>query len=163
MNSAPTIAPIDLGNSAHAAALLALLDHYAADPLGGGEGLSSDTLANLIPALRGVPNYHGALAMFGDEAVGLINCFTAFSTFAARPLLNIHDLVVHADWRRRGIGQSLLAFAETRARELDCCKVTLEVLTGNRTALASYAMAGFAPYVLDPAAGEAVLMQKYLD
>lgn len=162
MNRNLVVTPVDLGNAAHAGAVLELLDHYAADPMGGGQGLDAATRVNLIPALKTVPHYHGALAMLDGSAVGLINCFTAFSTFAARPLLNIHDVVVHADWRRRGIGQALLAFAESRARELDCCKVTLEVLTGNRSALASYAQAGFAPYMLDPAAGQAVLMQKYL-
>ncbi len=162
MNSELAIAPIDLTDAMHTGALLTLLDHYATDPMGGGEGLCAETRANLISALQKLPNYHGGLAVSGGQAVGLINCFTAFSTFAAKPLLNVHDLVVHAGWRRRGIGQALLAFAETQARRLGCCKVTLEVLTGNRTALATYLRAGFAPYVLDPAAGQAVLMQKYL-
>lgn len=157
-----TVTPVNLDDAAHAAALVELLDHYAADPMGGGSGLAAEVRARLVPALKTLPHYHGALAMLAGNAVGLINCFTAFSTFAARPLLNIHDIVVHADWRRQGIGQALLAHAETRARELGCCKVTLEVLTGNQSALASYLQAGFQPYVLDPEAGQAVLMQKYL-
>ncbi|MBI3759083.1 MAG: GNAT family N-acetyltransferase, partial [Deltaproteobacteria bacterium] len=41
-------------------------------------------------------------------------------------------------------------------------KLTLEVLSNNTRAMASYQQAGFAPYVLDPAAGHALLMQKYL-
>jgi GNAT superfamily N-acetyltransferase len=109
-----------------------------------------------------VPGFHGALAWLDGRAVGLIDCFAGFSTFAARPLLNIHDIVVHADVRGRGIGQALLSWAEERARQLGCCKLTLEVLSNNMRAMASYEQAGFAPYVLDPAAGHALLMQKYL-
>jgi GNAT superfamily N-acetyltransferase len=77
-------------------------------------------------------------------------------------LLNVHDIVVLKDLRGQGIGQALLAWAEQRARELGCCKLTLEVLSNNTQAMASYQQAGFVPYVLDPAAGNALLMQKYL-
>ena len=65
--------------------------------------------------------------------------------------------------RGQGIGQALLSAAETHARERGCCKLTLEVLTGNRPALRSYERFGFAPYALDPAAGQASFMQKWLD
>ena len=156
------IAPLNLAEPAQAEAWLALLDHYAHDRMGGGAGLSDYAKANLVDALNAQPTFHGALAFAGQKAVGLINCFTGFSTFAAQPLLNIHDIVVHADLRGRGIGQALLLWAEQRARQLGCCKLTLEVLANNTRAMASYAQAGFAPYELDPAAGQALLMQKYL-
>jgi GNAT superfamily N-acetyltransferase len=94
--------------------------------------------------------------------VGLIDCFAGFSTFAAKPLLNVHDIVVRQGLRGKGIGQALLAWAEERAKQLGCCKLTLEVLSNNTRAMSSYTQAGFAPYVLDPAAGHALLMQKFL-
>ena len=47
---------------------LDLLDHYARDPMGGGEGLSD--YAKLIwCAIRQVPGFHGALAWLDGEAV----------------------------------------------------------------------------------------------
>ena len=161
------LAAVDLKNGPISRAWLDLLDHYAQDPMGGGEGLSEHARGHLVRELRVFPGFHGALAWLaaddGSETpVGLINCFTGFSTFAARPLLNIHDVVVHADYRGRGIGRALLVWAEQRARDLGCCKLTLEVLTGNTTALAAYDRAGFAPYVLDPAAGQALFLQKLL-
>ena len=64
--------------------------------------------------------------------------------------------------RGQGVGQALLAAAEAHARERGCCKLTLEVLTGNAVALRSYERFGFAPYALDPAAGQASFMQKWL-
>lgn len=161
------LAAVDLKNGPISRAWLDLLDHYAQDPMGGGEGLSEHARGHLVRELRVFPGFHGALAWLaaddGSETpVGLINCFTGFSTFAARPLLNIHDVVVHADYRGRGIGRALLAWAEQRARDLGCCKLTLEVLSNNTAALAAYERAGFAPYVLDPAAGQALFLQKLL-
>ncbi|MDD2885852.1 MAG: GNAT family N-acetyltransferase [Dechloromonas sp.] len=156
------IVAVDLKNERISSAWLALLDHYAQDPMGGGKALSAAARDSLIPALVDLPAFHGALAMAGTEAVGLINCFTGFSTFAARPLLNVHDLVCRAGWRGQGVAQALLAWAEARARALGCCKLTLEVLANNHPALAAYARAGFAPYELDPAAGQAVFLQKVL-
>lgn len=159
----PSVLPLDLADPAQAASWLDLLDHYASDPMGGGDGLSDYAKLHLVATMREVPGFHGALAWVDGEAVGLIDCFAGFSTFAARPLLNVHDIVVRRELRRRGIGQALLGWAEQRARQLGCCKLTLEVLSANTRAMASYRQAGFAPYVLDPAAGHALLMQKILE
>ena len=156
------VVAVDLENKAISTAWLDLLDHYAHDPMGGGTGLSDYAKAHLVSQLKDLPNFHGALAFAGDEAVGLINCFAGFSTFAAKPLLNIHDVVTRANQRGQGVGQALLQWAEQRARELGCCKLTLEVLSNNTRAMAAYERAGFAPYVLDPEAGHALFLQKYL-
>lgn len=153
---------VDLYDPTQARIWLSLLDHYAQDPMGGGDGLSDYAKLNLVHAIREVPGFHGALAWLDGQAVGLIDCFAGFSTFAARPLLNVHDIVVHESLRGQGIGQALLGWAEQRARQLGCCKLTLEVLSNNKRAMASYQQAGFVPYALDPAAGHALLMQKYL-
>ena len=156
------IVAVDVENKAISTAWLELLDHYARDPMGGGTGLSEYAKANLVSVLQALPTFHGALAWRGDEAVGLINCFAGFSTFAARPLLNIHDVVTRADRRGQGVGRALLDWVAERARTLGCCKLTLEVLSNNHAALAAYRRAGFAPYELDPAAGPALMMQKLL-
>ena len=156
------VVAVDLKNEANSKAWLELLDHYARDPMGGGTGLSEYAKANLVSVLQALPTFHGALAWSGDEAVGLINCFAGFSTFAARPLLNIHDVVTRADRRGQGVGRALLDWVAERARTLGCCKLTLEVLSNNHAALAAYRRAGFAPYELDPAAGPALMMQKLL-
>lgn len=160
--SALRVAAVDLKNAANSQVWLDLLDHYAHDPMGGGEGLSDYAKGNLVRELADLPTFHGALAWDGDMAVGLINCFAGFSTFAAKPLLNIHDIVVHRERRGQGIAQALLGWAERRAGELGCCKLTLEVLSNNTRAMAAYERAGFAPYVLDPQAGHALFLQKYL-
>ncbi len=153
---------VDFESPAISAAWLDLLEHYARDPMGGGTGLSDFARQHLVDRLRPLPSFHGALAFDGENAVGLINCFAGFSTFAAMPLLNIHDIVVRDGRRGEGIAQRLLDWAAQRARALGCCKLTLEVLSNNRPALSAYARAGFAPYQLDPAAGSALFLQKVL-
>ena len=157
-----SVIPADLDNPGHAASLLALLDHYARDPMGGGAGLSDHAKSTLIERLREIPHFYGALAFVDGHAVGLIHCFFAFSTFAAEPLLNIHDIVVLDEQRGKGVGKALLAHAEAVAQETGCCKLTLEVLSNNLAALKVYQRAGFAPYVLDPKAGSALFLQKKL-
>jgi ribosomal protein S18 acetylase RimI-like enzyme len=152
----------ELAEPAHAQAFLELLEHYARDPMGGGSGLAESVRAELIPRLRARLDFAAFLAFDADRAIGLINCFEGFSTFAARALLNVHDIVVLGGYRGRGVGQALLAAAEEEARARGCCKLTLEVLSNNGAALAAYERAGFRPYVLDPAAGQALFLQKWL-
>ena len=118
---------------------------------------------HLVDRLRQRPDFVGVMAWTGAEAVGLANAFEGFSTFAAKPLLNVHDIVVRWDRRGRGIGQRLLHAMEALARQRGCCKLTLEVLSNNHRALASYRRFGFGDYQLDPDAGTARFMEKRLD
>lgn len=156
------IVAADLADPLHAAAIVALLDEYAAGPTGGGRPLSSFTKANLAEQLRLRPSCRVLLAFLGEQAVGMAICFEGFSTFACKPLLNIHDLVVSRAHRGQGIGRLLLRAAEQLARMLGCCKLTLEVLGGNTHAQSLYRSCGYAPYELDPRIGQAMLWQRLL-
>ena len=84
----------DLSRPEHQKAIVALLDAYAADPMGNGAPLSGEVRRTIIPGLREHPTTIIFLAYQRDEAVGLAVCFRGFSTFNARPLINIHDLAV---------------------------------------------------------------------
>ncbi len=153
---------VDYQDQAQAQALVMLLDAYARDPMGGGEGLSPEVKSRLCRDLAQRSDAVSFIAWEDAQPLGLINCIEGYSTFKAQPLMNIHDIAVLPAHRGRGVGQALLAAAEAHARERGCCKLTLEVLTGNRVALRSYQRFGFAPYVLDPSAGQASFMQKWL-
>jgi ribosomal protein S18 acetylase RimI-like enzyme len=146
----------------HAAALVELLDTYARDPAGGGEALSEFARSNLIAELATRPFIFSVLAFEGSAAVGLINAIEGFSTFACRPLVNIHDVVVLPAHRRRGIAAQMFAEVEAIARERGACKLTLEVLSGNLSARTLYEKLGFDDYRLDPGMGHAQFMQKWL-
>jgi ribosomal protein S18 acetylase RimI-like enzyme len=146
-----------------AAAVVALLDSYAHDPMGGSEGLSAYAKANVVAGLASRPQAFSILAWDGDTAVGLVNCIEGYSTFAAKPLVNVHDVAVLASHRGRGVGAAMLNLAEQMARERGACKMTLEVLSGNVGAARLYKNLGFAVYQLDPAMGQAEFYQKWLD
>ena len=152
----------DYAKPEHAEALLGLLDAYARDSAGGGVPLSEFARTHLVAALAARAQAFSVLAFDGEEAVGLVNCIEGFSTFACRPLVNVHDVVVRASHRGRRIGEQMLALVEVVARERGACKLTLEVLSGNRGAARLYERVGFAAYQLDPAMGQAQFLQKWL-
>lgn len=49
---------------------------------------------------------------------------------------------------------------EEYAREIGCCKLTLEVQDKNEVAMNAYKKFGFEGYVLDPVDGKAMFWQK---
>jgi GNAT superfamily N-acetyltransferase len=152
----------NLASPEHAQALVQLMSEYALDPMGGGEPLPDHVQRNLADELRKRPTVHVILAFVERQPAGLAVCMEGFSTFACKPLLNIHDMVVAEPYRGRGLSKALLAKAEEIALELGCCKLTLEVLEGNHVAQAAYRSVGFAGYELDPAMGKAMFWQKKL-
>ena len=160
------ICRVDYADPVHASALVSLLDAYAHDPMGGGAGLSDYAKTHVVAGLASRPQAFSVLAFAQNEdhtPVGLVNCIEGFSTFAAKPLVNIHDVVVLPDWRGQGVAGAMLEVVMQIARERGACKLTLEVLSGNQKALRAYAKLGFDAYQLDPEAGTAQFLQKWLD
>lgn len=127
-----TICPIDLHDSAHAGALLSLLNEYSCHPMGNGEPLPDEVMENLVPRLKEVDAFRGFLAQIDGQFVGLAVCFLGFSSFKARPLINIHDLAVSAQARGQGVGSALLQAVDQLAQQEGCACVTLEVRADNR-------------------------------
>ena len=156
------IVDADFGNPAHCAGIVAVLDSYAADPVGGGEPLTADVRDRLVAALRDHPTGSVLLAIEQERPVGIAVCFQGFSTFRARPLLNIHDLAVLPEWRGKGIGRRLLSSAEDRARRSGCCRLTLEVQEDNGRAVALYGSFGFSDLVMGDS-GPTRFLTKPLD
>jgi GNAT superfamily N-acetyltransferase len=152
----------DLDRPEHQVAVLAMVEAYSRDPMGDGAPLSPEALARLIPGLSRHPTTLVFLAYDAGTPVGIAVCFLGFSTFAAKPLVNLHDVCVVPSHRGRGVGRRLLAAVESRARDLGCCKLTLEVMDQNHRALETYASAGFKRYSLQPGAGEAIFLTKPL-
>jgi GNAT superfamily N-acetyltransferase len=156
------VIPADYSNPQHQDLIPSLLDAYARDPLGGGEPLRDEVKANLVGELRKLPNALSLLAFCDGRPAGLMNAFFAFSTFQCKSVLNIHDMVVLPEYRGLGLSQRLLAAAEAIARAKGCCKLTLEVQSGNDVAKGAYRKFGFSGYELDPQHGQAMFWQKWL-
>jgi len=152
-----SVRTVDYTNPREAAALVDLMDGYARDVAGGGKPLEAEVKQGLVQALRQrQPQAFSVMAWMEEEgqpsslnagvAVGLVNCFEGFSTFACKPLVNVHDVVVAPVWRGHRIAQRMLQKVETLARERCACKLTLEVLSGNRAAIQAYEREGVSSF-----------------
>ncbi len=135
----------DLANSSHQRAIVDLLDMYCRDEFGDCKPLSEHARANLIPGLVKHGGARVFLAYDGDQPLGVAICMLGFSSFRGKPLINIHDVAVSPAARGQGIGRKLLAAVEAEARQLGCCKVTLEVRSDNGRAMGLYRSVGFRP------------------
>jgi ribosomal protein S18 acetylase RimI-like enzyme len=153
----------DYSNEQHSSDIIALLNEYALDPMGGGKALSSFVKTNLIAELSKLSTAISILCYVDDKPAGLINSFIGFSTFKCQPLLNIHDVVVLNKYRGQGLCQQMLYKIEDIAKQRGCCKLTLEVLEGNNAAKSSYEKYGFESYELDPEYGKALFWQKTIE
>ena len=143
-----TIREADFANPGDCAGIVDVLNSYASDQIGGGQPLSPGVRERLAPGLRDHPTTLVLLAFVASRPVGVAVCFFGFSTFQARPLLNIHDLAVVPDWRGQGIGRALLEAVEGKAVRRGCCKLTLEVQDENRRARGLYGHYGFSDFVI---------------
>jgi ribosomal protein S18 acetylase RimI-like enzyme len=161
-NQTVTIIEADLTQPEHQLAILALLNAYAQDPMGNGKPLSTEVKQNLIAGLQKHPTTIIFLAFQESKAIGIAVCFRGFSTFSARPLINISDLGVLPGYRGQSIGTNLLKAVEKKAKEIGCCKITLEVQENNHRARSVYKKAGFAQAVYQEAAGGVLFYSKLL-
>nr|WP_220805932.1 GNAT family N-acetyltransferase [Achromobacter sp. UMC71] len=156
------IIDVDFNNPEHGQQVLAMLNEYASGPMGGNSPLPDHAQRNLIPELARRPTAHALLARVDGQAAGVAIYLEGFSTFACRPLVNLHDLGVSPRFQGMGVGKQLLAALETRARQMGCCKITLEVLEGNDVAQGLYRKLGYEGYSLDEETGRAMFWQKKL-
>lgn len=157
-----TVRSIDFDSVADCDSWLTILNNYALDVAGGGTPIDASITGTLISKLKQQSIARVYLACINEKPVGLANCFMGFSTFAGKPLLNIHDIAVLPKYRGGGVGKALLDHISERAKAEGCCKVTLEVLEGNIGAQRLYRREGFAGYDLGEAMGKALFWQKKL-
>ena len=134
---------VNLENEEHCFAVLNLLNEYMVDEMGIGEPMPVKLGPKIIEGLKNHSAYLGFLVKNEDEYAALANCNLVFSTWQAKPLINIHDFIVSPNFRNKGVGLFLLKQIEKFAREMDCCRVNLEVRKDNYKAQNLYKKAGF--------------------
>ena len=91
-------------------------------------------------------NHQCALVLFAkvdEKYVGLCTCFYAYSTFLAKPLLNIHDIYVEESSRGCGVARKMVKSLCEIAKQKNCGKITLEVRKDNLNARDLYKHEGF--------------------
>ncbi|WP_114325963.1 GNAT family N-acetyltransferase [Candidatus Colwellia aromaticivorans] len=152
----------DYNNEQHGKDLIMLLNAYALDEMGGSEALSSHVQENLVSTMSKRSDVFTVLCYVDEKPAGIINCIEDFSTFSCKPLINIHDCGVLAKYRGLGLSLKLFGEVEKIAIERGCCKLTLEVLQGNKLAQNAYKKLGFSGYELDPKLGHALFWEKKL-
>ena len=157
-----SVRQIDYQNKQDGDDLLYLMDSYSIDPMGDNAPLDKLVKNKLVDSLSKIPHAFSVIAYVDNKPAGLTNCFECFSTFKAKPLINIHDLIVTEEFRGLKISFKMLETVEKIAKQRDCCKITLEVLEGNIIAQNAYQKFGFAAYELDPKMGKALFWQKNL-
>jgi ribosomal protein S18 acetylase RimI-like enzyme len=153
------IAPANLDDDRDASAVHALLCEFAREPVSGGKDLPEDVQARLIEGLRAHPVSRNWIAWDDSTApstpVGCAICQIGFSTFIARPTLNLHDLFVLPSHRDRGVGGLLMDTLHRAAEALGCGKVTLEVARENVAGQRFYRRLGYGDGK-DPDGGDGV-------
>ena len=156
----------DLRDPFDAQATLHILSVYHESIVGNHGPLPEKVRETVIDGLLACGNHRVFLAV--DEnvngiefrrAVGMAVCFVNYSTFRARSLINVHDLAVHPEYQRRGIGKMLLENVIRYAAENQHYAITLEVRKDNINALKLYRKLRFAG-VEENAKDEAMLFGK---
>lgn len=134
---------IDFSLQDHFRAFEHLLNHYMLDKMGVERALEKDMRNIIVSELKKHPTYVGILVKTNKEYTALANCFVNYSTFQAKHLLNIHDFVVHPNFRNLGIGSFLLNAISDYAKQKGYCRLNLEVREDNEHAIRMYEKFGF--------------------
>jgi ribosomal protein S18 acetylase RimI-like enzyme len=130
-------------NPAHLQAVTILIDAYIKDEMGGGKPLSKSEQLRLVDGLNSHPKAIVLLAETNNAFVGLLTAFENFSTFTAKPMINIHDVFILQEYRGKGIGRQLMNAVISEAESRKCTRITLEVRDDNVKAQSLYKSLGF--------------------
>jgi len=138
-----SILNVDLQNELHCAQLIKLLNDYMNDPMGNNAPMDESLAPQIIAGLKTYAGYLGFFVLSGDQFAGLANCNQNFSTFKAKPILNIHDFIVAPEFRTIGAGHFLMNGILDYASKNGFCRVNLEVREDNHAAKSLYLKVGF--------------------
>lgn len=133
----------DYTNETHCSQLAHLINQYITDPMGGGTPLSPFQQLRMVDGLANHPSCFVLFILVNGQITGLATCFINFSTFRAKPFINIHDVIIDKDQRGKGYGRLLVQKIEAVAKEKNCCKMTLEVREDNTNAQKLYKELGY--------------------
>jgi ribosomal protein S18 acetylase RimI-like enzyme len=133
----------DFGNPDHLTALADLLNHYMEDPMGEHAPLTKLEQLRLVDGLANHPTAFVMFTCVENRFVGLVTCFELFSTFQVKPYLYIHDVILLNEYRGKGLGKRMMEKLVDYCRQMNYCKMTLEVRSDNSVAQHLYRNMGF--------------------
>ncbi|HEV3330747.1 MAG TPA: GNAT family N-acetyltransferase [Bryobacteraceae bacterium] len=82
-------------------------------------------------------------AAHSETVIGMVSILFTVSTAEGGRAAWLEDMIVHPEWRGRGVGQQLLAHAISQAQAAGCSRVTLLTDQTNEDAMRFYRRAGF--------------------
>jgi GNAT superfamily N-acetyltransferase len=88
------------------------------------------------------PHFRALIAEWEGQPVAYAVYFFTFSTWSGRQSLFVEDLFVREQFRRKGIGKSMLRQMASIARERNCYGMRWEVLNWNTPAIEFYRSLG---------------------
>lgn len=133
----------DLNNPIHCEQILNLLNDYMEDEMGVSKSMPKELAPKIIEGLKQHSAYLGFFVCVDEQFAALANCNLNFSTWQAKFLINIHDIIVSPTFRKQGVGQFLLTEIEIYAQENGYCKLNLEVRNDNLKAQKLYKKVGY--------------------
>ncbi len=138
---------VDLQNPLHCDQVIKLLNDYMNDPMGNNRPMPKELGSQIISGLKQHSGFLGFFVLADDQFAGLANCNVNFSTFQAKPLINIHDFIIVPECRSIGTGGFLLQEIVNYACQYGYCRVNLEVREDNLAAKSLYKKMGFSDCV----------------
>lgn len=100
---------------------------------------TEDTLRDSLFVKRAA---EAVIGYAGDEPAGFALYFQTFSTFVGVPGMYLEDIFVEPKWRRRGLGEALLARLAKIAVERGYGRIEWSVLDWNELAIGFYQKLG---------------------
>jgi GNAT superfamily N-acetyltransferase len=81
---------------------------------------------SIFARMKSYPDYKVYVAMLGGSIVGTFELLIMDNlAHMGAPSGVVEDVVVHRDWRGKGVGKQMLHFAMDRCREMSCYKLAL--------------------------------------
>lgn len=109
--------------------------------------LSTPTvLPERIAAIAGSEHTHLLVCDDDDEILATaLLCLCQDVMFGNQPFALVENVVVSADYKREGIGKSMMDFIEAFCLEQNCSKIILQTSSENRDARDFYTAMGYDP------------------
>lgn len=103
-------------------------------------------LPERIEAVANSDNTHLLVCDDGDDIIATaLVCLCQDVMFDNQPFALVENVVVSADYKREGIGKSMMDHIETFCVEQDCSKIMLQTSSKNRTARDFYTAMDYDP------------------
>lgn len=119
------LSPVDLDDPADLQAWLSLMDRSCRE-----RDLPCRVDASVGRVLAAWPGFYSWTAWHSRRAIGVVNCFSEFSTTEGGIVFTLRDLYVDPAHRMRGVARALVARGTEEARLLSCVAIAIALPEG---------------------------------